>query len=210
MAAQLFPPRQWFWRLVLSALFRPSCCVGSLLWGRCFVAGEGVGASRGVPAFKRAWGQLPYGPEDRPSLQKWTNLLHYQNGPTSSTTKMNLWTQYCPRRPTRWTNICDYGPSVPTNLTLKIFHRVVYLIFNSGCGLKFGQLVCTHTRKCLKCQSNPLQMGTQTTVPCAQAEDSGMLGQLSLQIGSRCAWYPPFSFFQSPLYREWRSVLASL
>ena len=32
----------------------------------------------------------------------------------------------------------------------------------------------------------------------------------SLQTGSRCAWYPPFSFFQSPLYREQRSVLASL
>ena len=32
----------------------------------------------------------------------------------------------------------------------------------------------------------------------------------SLQIGSRCAWYAPFSFLQSPLYREWRSVLASL
>ena len=32
----------------------------------------------------------------------------------------------------------------------------------------------------------------------------------SLQIGSRCAWYLPFSFFQSPLYREWISVLSSL
>ena len=27
----------------------------------------------------------------------------------------------------------------------------------------------------------------------------------SLQIGSRCGWYPPFSFFQSPLNQEWRS-----
>ena len=32
----------------------------------------------------------------------------------------------------------------------------------------------------------------------------------SLQNGSRFALYPPFSFFQSPLHREWRSVLASL
>ena len=100
-AAQLFSPRQWFWRLVLSALFWPSCCVGSLLWGRCFVVGAGVGASRGVQALKRAWGRPPGGPEDRRSLQKWTNRLDYQNGPASSTTEMNLWTQYCPRRPTR-------------------------------------------------------------------------------------------------------------
>ena len=34
--------------------------------------------------------------------------------------------------------------------------------------------------------------------------------RFSLQIGSRCAWYPPFSLFQSPLCREGRSVLASL
>ena len=113
-AAQLFPSCQWFWRLVLSALFWPSCCVESQLWGRCFVVGAGVGASRGVPAFKRAWGRPPGGPEDRPSLQKWTSLLDYQNGPASSTTEMNLWTQNCPRRPTRWTNICDHGLSVPT------------------------------------------------------------------------------------------------
>ena len=33
-AAQLFPPREWFSRLVLSALFWPSYGVGSLLWGR--------------------------------------------------------------------------------------------------------------------------------------------------------------------------------
>ena len=32
----------------------------------------------------------------------------------------------------------------------------------------------------------------------------------SLQIGSRCGRYPPFSFFQSPLNWEWRSVLASV
>ena len=32
----------------------------------------------GVPAFKRAWGQPPGGPEDRPSLQKWTSLLDNQ------------------------------------------------------------------------------------------------------------------------------------
>ena len=49
-----------------------------------------------------------------PSLQKWTSLLDYQNGPVSLTTEMNLWTQYCPQRPTRWTNICAYGPSVLT------------------------------------------------------------------------------------------------
>ena len=32
----------------------------------------------------------------------------------------------------------------------------------------------------------------------------------SLQIGSSCAWCPPFSFLQCPLCREWRNVLASL
>ena len=42
-----------------------------------------------------------------------------------------------------------------------------------GRGLGFGQLVRTHKGKCLKC--NPLQMGTQTTMPCVQAEDSGLL-----------------------------------
>ena len=35
-----------------------------------------------------------------------------------------------------------------------------------------GQLVRTHTGKCF------LQMGTLTTVPCAHAEDSGLLGSL--------------------------------
>ena len=32
----------------------------------------------------------------------------------------------------------------------------------------------------------------------------------SLQTGSRCAWYPLFSCFQSPLNREWRSVVVFL
>ena len=32
----------------------------------------------------------------------------------------------------------------------------------------------------------------------------------SVQIGSRCVWYPPLSFFQSPLKREWRSLFACL
>ena len=58
--------------------FRPSCCVELLLWGRCFVVGAEVGASRGVPAFKRTGGRPPGGPEDRPSLQKWTSLLDNQ------------------------------------------------------------------------------------------------------------------------------------
>ena len=30
-----------------------------------------------------------------------------------------------------------------------------------------------------------------------------------LQDGSRCAWYPPLSFFQSPLNQEWINALAS-
>ena len=81
-----------------------------------------------------------------PRLPQWTSLLDYLNGPASLTTKMNLWTQYCLRRPTRWTNICDYGPSVPTNLTLKIFHRVVNLIFNQiGGGVGGGALTYTFT-----------------------------------------------------------------
>ena len=32
----------------------------------------------------------------------------------------------------------------------------------------------------------------------------------SFQIGSRCAWYPPFSFFHTLWTQEWRSALASL
>ena len=50
--------------LVLSALFRPLYGVGWLLWGRLLVVGAGVGASRGVPAFKRARGRPPGGPKD--------------------------------------------------------------------------------------------------------------------------------------------------
>ena len=75
-----------------------------------------------------------------------------------------------------------------------------------GRGLGFGQLVRTHTGKCLKCQSSS-----------DGHSDNNALWKIvvcwarsSLQIGSRCAWYPPLYFFQSPLYREWRSVLASL
>ena len=45
-----------------------------------------------------------------------------------------------------------------------------------GRGLGFGQLVCTHTGSVWN--ANPLQMGTQTTMPCAQVEDSGLLGPL--------------------------------
>ena len=79
-ASQLFPPRQRFWRLVLFTLFWPSCCVESLLWGRCFDVGAGVGASQGVPAFKRAW-------DGRPVALK-TDLT-YRNGLASSTTEMD-------------------------------------------------------------------------------------------------------------------------
>ena len=46
----------------------------------------------------------------------------------------------------------------------------------AGCGLGFGQFVHIHTGRYLKCPS--LQMGTQTTVPGAQVEDSGLLGPL--------------------------------
>ena len=120
-AAQLFPPHQWFWRLVLSALFWSSCCVESLLWGFCFVVGAGVGASRGVPAFKRARGLPPGGPEDRPSLQKWTSLLDYRSEPVNSVLPSK--THQVDQQMLLWT----FGPD---NLTLKIFHLVVNLIFS--------------------------------------------------------------------------------
>ena len=73
-AAQLFPPRKDLKvgaLRVVSALVRRRVAVG----GRWPVAGAGVGASRGVPAFKRARGRPPGGPEDRPSL--------HRDGPTS-------------------------------------------------------------------------------------------------------------------------------
>ena len=45
-----------------------------------------------------------------------------------------------------------------------------------GRGLGFGQLVRTHTGKCLKCQSS--SDGHSDTVYCVQVEDSGLLGLL--------------------------------
>ena len=78
---------------VLSALFWPSCCVESLLWGRCFVVGAGVGASQGISAFKCARGWPPGGPEDRPSLQKWTSRLDNKNGPASFSLWQPKWTR---------------------------------------------------------------------------------------------------------------------
>ena len=52
-----------FWRLVFSALPRPSYCADSLLWGRCFRRWCGVRVSWGVPTFKLAWEWLG-GPRD--------------------------------------------------------------------------------------------------------------------------------------------------
>ena len=69
---------------MVSALFRPSYGVGWLLWGRLLVVGAGVGASRGVPAFRHARGRPPGGSKDWPRLQKkkkkkkWTSLLDKQ------------------------------------------------------------------------------------------------------------------------------------
>ena len=60
----VLPSTPVVWRLVLSALLRPSYCADSLLWGRVFVVGAGVRASRGIPAFKQVWGRSPGGPED--------------------------------------------------------------------------------------------------------------------------------------------------
>ena len=103
-----------------------NCCCGDgvslLVWG--------LGLRGAYQPSNAHEDSRPVALKTRPSLQKWTNLLENQNGPTPSTTEMNLWAQYCPRRPTRWTKICDYGPSVPTNLTLKILYRVFNLIFN--------------------------------------------------------------------------------
>ena len=64
---------------MLSALFRPLNGVRWLLWGRWLLVGAGVGASRGVPAFKHARGQPPGGPKNRPRLhKKRTSLLDKQ------------------------------------------------------------------------------------------------------------------------------------
>ena len=49
-----------------------------------------------------------------------------------------------------------------------------------GRGLGFGQLVRTHTGKCLKCQSSSDRLSDHSA--CAQAEDSGLLGQLQSPI----------------------------
>ena len=59
----------------------PRCFGPPAASGSC--CGDGglprVGASWGVPAFKRARGRLPSGPEDRPRLhKKWTSLLDKQ------------------------------------------------------------------------------------------------------------------------------------
>ena len=64
-----------------------------------------------------------------------------------------------------------------------------------GRGLGFGQLVRTHTGKCLECQSS--SDGHSTTMPCAQAEDSGLLGPLQAPDWVKVYWYPPFPFLQS-------------
>ena len=79
-----------------------------------------------------------------------------------------------------------------------------------GRGLGFGQLVCTHTGKCLKCQSSSDGHSDHSALCAGRQKIVVCWARSSLTIGSRCAWYPPFSFFQSPLYREWRRVLASL
>ena len=60
--------------------------------------------------------------------------------------------------------------------------------------------------KYLKCQSSSDWLSDHSALYCARAEGTGLLGPL--QIGTRCAWHQPLSFCQSPLNREWRSVLA--
>ena len=105
--AQLFPPRQWFWRLVLYTLLWPSCCIESLLWGRCFVLGAGVGASNAHE-------------DSRPVALK-TDLA-YRTGLASSTTEMDQ-----PLRLPKWT--CELStalkdpPGGPTFVTMDLRSR---------------------------------------------------------------------------------------
>ena len=75
-----------------------------------------------------------------------------------------------------------------------------------GRGLGFGQLVRTQTGKCPKCQSSSDGHSDHSNL-CAGRKIVVCWARSGLQIGSRYAWCPPFSFFQSPLKREWRSVL---
>ena len=56
--------------VVLALVLRRVAVVGTVFHRRC--------GGRDVPAFKRAWGRPPGGPEDQPSLQKWTSLLDNQ------------------------------------------------------------------------------------------------------------------------------------
>ena len=85
-AAQFLPSMPLLWRFVLSVLLQPLYCADSLLWGCVFVVGAGVGASRGIPVFKWAWGRLPGGPED--SLTKTTCC---SNNQSNQTTRQPLW-----------------------------------------------------------------------------------------------------------------------
>ena len=75
-----------------------------------------------------------------------------------------------PPSPTAW--LPDQHPAaILADISWYILGRA------EGRGLKFGQLVRTLTKGSVW-NANPLQMGTQTTVPCAQAEDGGLLGLL--------------------------------
>ena len=78
-----------------------------------------------------------------------------------------------------------------------------------GRGLGFRQLVRTHTEKV---SEMPVffRWALRPQCPVCRRKIVVCWARSSLQVGARCAWYPPFSFFQSPLNREWGSVLASV
>ena len=76
--------------------------------------------------------------------------------------------------------------------------------------LGFGQLVRTHTGNIVSEMSVLFRWALRPQCPVHIRKTVVCWARSSLQTGSRCAWYSPFSFFQPPLYREWRSVLAFL
>ena len=76
-----------------------------------------------------------------------------------------------------------------------------------GRGLGFGQLVRTHTGKCLKCQSSSDGLSDHSVLCAGGRWWSAGPAPVS-KLGQGVPGIQRFSFFQSPLYREWRSVLA--
>ena len=71
-------------------------------------------------------------------------------------------------------------------------------------------LACPHSQREVSEMPVLFRWALRPQCPVRRRKIVAFWARSSLQTGSRCAWYPPFSFFQSPLYREWKSVLASL